>query len=506
MRLIRVLIVFVALAVGASIFSASAGASARVVVNSATDDYDTPTGCSLREAIESVNTDANFGGCVKTGDPYDTIPGDVVQIPAGNFVLSRHGQDNDNETGDLDITEPLFLNLPAGDATIDGDSENAAEAERDRVIDVLPGAGDLIRLNQDEIADPSETGFLTIKNGWASDGCGGGGIVANSDVVLFRTRVVDNYAPGDGFCDTPNGGGIAGAGNINLTNSEVARNEAEGNGGGIAETTSAVNVFGTAIHNNIAGERGGGIWRVGGDPPAGGYAEVGINDSTVAHNEAEDEGLVGGGVYMAGGDLHLTHATIARNDASPGGNAARGGGVVTESPTDVVVIANSLIADNAAGATAADCDFDLDGTFTSQGGNLLRDSSSCGWVVGPGDKLNTDPQLAPIGEYGGPLPTQTLPPYVGSPALNAGNPSVCTSQDQRQAPRDATCDSGAYEGAVNRPPFTPPVPQPGPQPVIAPLAPTPTTGRRAAAIRRCKKKDDADERKQCKKKARKLPV
>jgi hypothetical protein len=72
------------------------------------------------------------------------------------------------------------------------------------------------------------------------------------------------------------------------------------------------------------------------------------------------------------------------------------------------------------------------------------------------DQVDTGtPNLGPLGSYGG--PTQTHPLYVGSTAINGGNPGGCVDNnsvtlvnDQRGSirPVAGTCDIGAYEGTA----------------------------------------------------------
>ncbi len=85
--------------------------------------------------------------------------------------------------------------------------------------------------------------------------------------------------------------------------------------------------------------------------------------------------------------------------------------------------------------------------ITSLGHNL---SSSCN-LAAPGDITSTNFLLAPLGNYGGPTPTFNLLP--GSPAIDAGDNSMCPATDQRGVARPidgnkdgvATCDIGAVE-------------------------------------------------------------
>ena len=56
--------------------------------------------------------------------------------------------------------------------------------------------------------------------------------------------------------------------------------------------------------------------------------------------------------------------------------------------------------------------------------------------------LTSDPQLGSLGNYGG--PTLTKLPKVGSPVINAGDPTGAPGTDQRGLPRTApTVDIGA---------------------------------------------------------------
>jgi hypothetical protein len=58
---------------------------------------------------------------------------------------------------------------------------------------------------------------------------------------------------------------------------------------------------------------------------------------------------------------------------------------------------------------------------------------------------NTDPNIGPVADNGGPTLTMALLP--GSPAIDAGNPSLAPGTDQRGFPRPAGLapDIGAFE-------------------------------------------------------------
>jgi hypothetical protein len=62
-----------------------------------------------------------------------------------------------------------------------------------------------------------------------------------------------------------------------------------------------------------------------------------------------------------------------------------------------------------------------------------------------GDQPSTDPLVGPLADNGGPTLTHAL--LEGSPAIDAGDDSVCPAVDQRgiARPQGAACDVGSYE-------------------------------------------------------------
>jgi len=78
------------------------------------------------------------------------------------------------------------------------------------------------------------------------------------------------------------------------------------------------------------------------------------------------------------------------------------------------------------------------------GGHNLDSSDTCSFDA-IGSLTDTNPLLGPLDYYGGLVPT--LPLLRGSPAIGAGDDTVCPSTDARGIPRPqgAHCDIGAYE-------------------------------------------------------------
>jgi hypothetical protein len=115
--------------------------------------------------------------------------------------------------------------------------------------------------------------------------------------------------------------------------------------------------------------------------------------------------------------------------------------------TAEAVFHNSVVGGNTAGGGLGDSCFTYDagfglGTFTSLGHNL-EDGDACN-LHAVGDLVNTDPLLAPLGNYGGPTQTHAL--LAGSPAVDAGG-MVAPAGDQRGMPRPQgpAPDIGAFE-------------------------------------------------------------
>ena len=95
------------LILGAALMTPDATISAAgiVVVNETADELNADNDCSLREAIESVNTGAAVDNCAAPGAAPFTI-----SVPAGTYTLSLAGANEDgNQTGDLDILEDVSI-------------------------------------------------------------------------------------------------------------------------------------------------------------------------------------------------------------------------------------------------------------------------------------------------------------------------------------------------------------------------------------------------------------
>jgi hypothetical protein len=247
-------------------------------------------------------------------------------------------------------------------------------------------------------------------------------------------------------------GAIGNSGNLTINNSTISGNEVVGPPTYSVSYSGTTGSGGSVIYGNVPGGngQGGGLYIAGGT--------VSINNSTFADNQAVGgaggailgEGAAGdgegGGLYIAGGIVSINNSTFADNLALGGSGwasgLAYGGGIYNSVSPAALQMHDTILADN----TAATQGPDLSGGVTSQGYNLIGNSSG-GTGFAASDLLNIDPQLGPLQNNGG--PTQTMALLPGSPAINAGDSSGAPAYDQRGPgfPRivNGTIDIGAFE-------------------------------------------------------------
>jgi len=282
-----------------------------ITVTTTSDEFGSGAGCSLREAVQSANTDADFGGCTHSGS-YGI--NDKVSMPAGGFYsLTRIGIDEDaNSTSDIDITDNLTLQGNGSATTSIG---NLSGTYSGRIIQVLNGA--TVTLSG-----------ITLRDGSVPTGRAGGGLRTEpgTHVTLNDIRVVFNDADG-------NAGGILNRGTMTLNGSLVDQNKVlngfEG-GGGIFNDDDATltlndsRVLDNRTEGNGANGSGAGIYNDAG-------TTLTLNDSTVDGNVVAIGGVIngdvigdGGGIYSLG-QLTLVRSTVSNNVAA--GNNAKGGGI-----------------------------------------------------------------------------------------------------------------------------------------------------------------------------------
>jgi predicted outer membrane repeat protein len=277
---------------------------------------------------------------------------------------------------------------------------------------------------------------LTVANLTISDAGFGassfGGAIYNNDGALTVTNsAFSGNSAEDGY-----GGAIYNhGGTLTVTNSTFSGNSASGEGGAIYNAGGTLTVTNSTFSDNSASD-GGAIYN-------GGTATV--TNSTLSGNSASADG---GGIYNGpdcttspcrGSTLTVTNSTFSDNNGSGGGIANYGG---------TAALTNTIVANSTGGNCLG---------AVTDGGHNLDDGTSCGFSTTSGSLSNTNPLLDPTALANNGGPTQTIALQAGSPAINAGNESVCAAPpvnnlDQRGFVRPGTghtnCSIGAYEGGA----------------------------------------------------------
>ena len=341
---------------------------------------------SLRAAIEEANV---LGGA------------HTITLGAGNYDLSL---------GTISISSDLTITgAGAGLTVIDAQDLN-------RVLAITGGTVSI--------------SGVTLQNGDAGGGDGGGVHVANSAVVSMRDVVLTGN---DGHF----GGAIWNDGTLTLDRVTLDLNNGS-YGGGLYNRGNAT-VTDSTISNNTAtnggvGE-GGGLWTSG----AGNTLD--LTNVTISGNSTDGDG---GGLYN-GKDATLTNVTITNNQATQGAGIHDVGNAATTTLTNTIVAGNGTPGQE-----------DLSGNYTSGGNNLIGiDGPSTGLTDGVnGDQVGTagapiDPLLGALADNGGHTQTHAL--LTGSTAIDGGTNTGAPTTDQRGATRDASVDIGAHEFAASVP-------------------------------------------------------
>ena len=291
---------------------------------------------------------------------------------------------------------------------------------------------------------------------------GGGGIFSGGGGVSVEHTTIDgnSFALGSSTGGDNGGGGVYEAGGpVTVVFSTVDGNslniqsDTSGNdgGGGLSSQGGTIGVGWSSISNNTAnitdsggGDGGGAIIDEGGDGNV--YLSSTISGNSVTVSQASTDN--GGGAIYNFGNSQISNLTIAGNQSNTSGGAILNRGTIEF--TGTIVAGNTATpTGNCAG----------NGTLHSAGFNL-EDANTCAFNAAT-DLLNTNPQLGPLQNNGGPTPTRALP--MGSPAVDAGSCDdvlgAALGIDQRGVarpqPAGGKCDIGAYELIPSAPPPPP---------------------------------------------------
>jgi hypothetical protein len=428
---------------------------------------------SAEAAITVSNTNDAGPGSLRQAIA-DAPPGEAIVVPAGTYTLA---------SGELTIEKSLTISGHAAADTI------IRSGGPFRVFDV-GGPGNSITISGVTIRDGSlvtpsgveegagirnEEASLTLLNavvtnnradvsGTGSGGSGGvaeGGGIYSEDgaltmdgVSVTGNAVLANGAGGGGNGGVVEGGGVAFYEGTALTirNSDISANVAnavggpEGGNGGVSEGGGAALEFESATSGSLtastfsgnsadvsggAGGGNGGVAEGGGLLVASEAQWIPLSNLTVAANSARAPGGAGGngGVVEGGGlllavetgtSISLVNSTVAGNSVDSGSNGIAEGGNIEGDPG--VKVSNSIVSGGSGPAGAANCGEKLE----SQGFNI-ESADECGFGAA-GDRVNTEPQLGPLQNNGGQVPT--MAPAFSSPAVDQGS-ATGTATDAR---------------------------------------------------------------------------
>ncbi len=405
--------------------------------NSATGGtYGSHSGGSIYSIGTVEVTNSSLGGSTSGGDYGSNIGGSVFNggtlnlsnsTISGSAIASNYGPGTGGgiyNTGTAAITNSTISNSKGG---------GIYNTRNLTVSDTI-------------IANNTITGFN-----------GGGGIFNSGNATLSNSTINNNRtSQGGHYSDSGDGGGIYNRGTITVSNSTISGNTASqaregGNGGGIFNSGTS-----TIINSTISGNTASGVSGGGGIDNSGNATVI---NSTISNNNAlginRNTGN-GGGIYNDyAATFTLLFSTVTQNIT-----ANRGGGVYQNdvAPTSTSVrgsfnVRNTIIASNLNKGNGISPD--VDGTFTTNGYNLIGDSTgstgfdeTIGDIIGTSDSV-IDPRLDILTFNGG--STQTIALLRDSPAIGAADPIILDSDpttDQRGLPRraaDGSADIGAFQ-------------------------------------------------------------
>jgi hypothetical protein len=162
------------------------------------------------------------------------------------------------------------------------------------------------------------------------------------------------------------------------------------------------------------------------------YGTLTLTNSTFSGNS--------GGAISNTGTLTVTNCTFS-------GNSGSGSIPSAFSNLGTLTLTNTIVANSTKGKNCS-------GFSIIDGGHNIDDGTTCGFSTANGSLNNTNPLLDPAGLASNGGPTQTIALQAGSPAINAGDETVCAAApvnnlDQRGYGRPGVgatnCSIGAYE-------------------------------------------------------------
>src|SRR6266478_1066898 len=391
--------------------------------------------------------------------PTNAVGGDGTDIGAielpGSFAVGTITVDNLNDSGAGSLRNAIFLAgicpdtntivfAPSAYGTI---SLTSGELLITSPLSILgPGPTNVIingngsnRVFRIAPANTTTIAGLTITNGLAANSLGGGIYNDHSILTVSNCTISGNAVSGI----AGSGGGIANDGSSGSASLTVIASTLRGNHGGsslggaiLNDGESGGNATLTVISSTLSGNSaaaGGAIYNL---AQGSGTGSISVRASTFSGNSALSRG---GAIYNDG--QFCTAALISINASTFSGNTANDGGTIfNESSFTInakVQLGDTILNAGASGANIVNNQGDASNIIT-YGYNLSSDNGG-GFLTNSTDQINTNPQLGPLQNNGGPTFTHAL--LTNSPAIDKGKrdavANLVSNTDQRSLPRPA---------------------------------------------------------------------
>ena len=339
------------------------------------------------DANDNVCEQVAAGDCPLRAAVNDASNGDIINVPAGTYVLS------DNFGGELLLDVNMtIVGAGARQTIIDANLGS-------RVMRVVPGAAP---------APPTVT--ASVSGVTLTRGSGVGGTSTNGGalhVAFNATLTLTDSAVTASRSQTGSGGGIFTDGTLNLNRVTVSGNQAVG---------------------AAAPANGGGIFHNSNNDPS---RFVTIVNSTISGNTASGNG---GGIYSAAGVLGLQNTTIAGNTAASG-SALFKPGAGTAVQDSILAAATGTVCGGA-------------GIAAIVGSNNIATDATCGATATTADPLLG--ALADNGGPTNTHALAATSPAIGAASPDPSR-CTGTDQRGVARPQGGTCDVGAYESSATAP-------------------------------------------------------
>jgi hypothetical protein len=422
--------------------------------------------------INSTTGDDTTGdGTVES--PYATFSKGYTEANASGDILDLSGTFDWSDTDeDGDVADDGFI--IEKDITIQGQS--AATTFIQASSTVYTADSSVFTIHADATVVIKN---VTIRNGFAQYGLGGGAISNRGNLTIEHVVIRDNvfnsatYGGAGGIYSGTSG---SDATYLTIATSTIYDNTFTGTlygaGAVFMESNNGVlNIFDTTIATNTADSTMADFFPFSYAEPAGAIgarvATVYITNSTIYGNNTN---AYAGALNIQLGETTITNSTIVGNNADLGA-----GGIMVDE-VDLYMM-NTLVANNTADSQPNDfhaLDQNSTDEIVDNGYNIVEYSTNKTWsgtgnITGNQTSLNVDTSLNTNGASTG---IQTLALLYGSVAINAGTSTANNGIgpllfDQRGVARNGLIDIGAFESYAVAP---------DPEPEVTPVVVVQTGG------------------------------